>query len=407
MVWWERVLGAVCLLAASLPAHSRHLTFVIQPVRLSDDDGARGSRITPAQIGAWVSHANAVWRQARIGFALENGIAEVRDSLLNRMMGVTDGDWDRERAEANRIVTRYPGRVVVFFRYGPGPEPTRECFSWSDVGFVVMGGFEGNYLCGRENLDLLAHELGHYFGLNHTFDRTYATAKEADRDLRARQSAPGASDAFPPFIRALQCSPDTTVSLAGRSYAIPRDNVMSYYGSGSGEPPRRRLTAGQVAWARRIAELRLRGGGRLPSNTGAEMSVELERAPLSGGKGVVAEAEVTGETWSAGRAQFFRAVASGWSAVSFPVDKAGKYRLELFAGLGPDYGNLSVWLDGRQVKRKIRLWSPLLTPSGPMPIVETALSPGSHTLRLEVAGKEPLSRGYNFTLDGIRIVRLK
>jgi hypothetical protein len=179
---------------------------------------------------------------------------------------------------------------------------------------------------------------------------------------------------------------------------------MSYYGSGTGEPPRRRLTPVQVATARRLAELRIRGAGALPVNNDHDMSLEFEQLPAAGAKGVVAESELTGDVWSAGKAQFFRAVPSGWTSVSFPVDKPGRYRLDLFGAFGPDFGNLRVWLDGRLVKREIRTWAPMVTPSGAMPIAELRLAPGSHTLRLEVSGKEPMSRGYNFAMDGMRLI---
>ena len=54
-------------------------------------------------------------------------------------------------------------------RFGPSRAPSREAFSGLILDYVVMGGFATMSHCGHPHLDAFAHELGHFFGLSHTF----------------------------------------------------------------------------------------------------------------------------------------------------------------------------------------------------------------------------------------------
>ena len=408
MARWERWLWAVFAVSCPAFAYTSRLTFSIQPVILSDDDGSRHAQITPTQIRTWVDRSNRVWKHAGIGFELQDEPLELHSTQLNGMMGETDADWDAKRSAANRVAWRYPGRLVVFFRFGPGPEPTHHSFSWTDVGFVVMGGFEGNVVCGRENLELLAHEIGHYFGLSHTFTRTFGTIEEAEQHLKARaETTPAGSNeqVYAPFIRSLTCTSETSVTLAGRSFPIPRDNLMSYYGRPGRSSKPNVLTPHQMAWARRIAELRILGAGRLPVNTDAPTALQFEQMEQDENRGVIPSTELTGESWSGGKALFCRAVKGGHISFRVPVPAEGRYRLELYAAYGPDYGNLRILVDGRILKPEIRAWAPMVTPSGIIVLGTSRLSQGTHRLSIDIPAKQTASRGYNLALDAIRLTR--
>ena len=68
-----------------------------------------------------------------------------------------------------REVAKYRSGAVVFFRWGSDAlSPTSGGFSAGDSDFVMMPGFRNTRVCGNQIIILLAHELGHYFGLQTT-----------------------------------------------------------------------------------------------------------------------------------------------------------------------------------------------------------------------------------------------
>ncbi len=407
---WEGLLLAAWALSVPAFAGVPRLTLSLQPVVLADDDGSRQAQITGVEIGKWVGYANRVWKAANIVLEQKAPAISLRSTLLNSMMGEADPDWDRERQEANAVAGRFQGKLVVFFRYGPGTEPTRQSFSWTDVNFIVMSGYRGNVACGQENISLLAHEIGHYLGLAHPFNRSFPTLLEAERHFRSSGGKPeifdndGLDDTPPaPFVRGLQCSADASMTLAGVSFRIPRDNVMSYYYPPGPHSEPRHLTPQQIAWSRRVAELRLMGAGPLPANPGGGARIEFEDLATEASDGVQTDITTASGSWSAGSFVFCRALARGWMEVPLRVERSGRYRLELYGALGPDYGNMRVLLDGRRVGPDVRGWAPLVTPTGPIRLAFRKLTAGTHSLRFVVSGKDTASKGFNFGLDCLRL----
>ena len=85
------------------------------------------------------------------------------------MMGIEDANWIQTKQLGNQIAAKYPGRIVIFFRYGKGSGSNGSGFSWWDYDFVVMPSTDIIEHCGGMNPYFLAHEMGHYLGLPHTF----------------------------------------------------------------------------------------------------------------------------------------------------------------------------------------------------------------------------------------------
>jgi hypothetical protein len=180
--------------AAAAPAYVLH----VHAVRTANDDGSEETVISPEQVGRWVGKANQMLSDAGAGIRLQfqadpdGGDWEpvVRDSAFNHWEG---GDPEAHR-RAVRLAKRFPGKLVFIFRYaaGKGPKANRGSgFSSADGPLVVLPAFDhtsvGSNVDGEgrlkpaegrtQNIWQMAHDLGHFLGLPHTFASTPASPK--------------------------------------------------------------------------------------------------------------------------------------------------------------------------------------------------------------------------------------
>ena len=224
---------------AKSPEADRLITLHLEAVVLSDDDGGRSCQISHAQVQTWIDFSNRVYRAAGIAILFDprKDTRRLQSTLLNDMKG--DGDLTPERLQlGNTVAGQSPGKIAVLFRHGPGQTPTGQGFSWWTYNFVVMSGYTARVRCGHHDNSALAHELGHYFGLSHTFAHhpPFETRKEAERFLKSNMKNPlcfdgdGLSDTPPdPGIFSMACERQWVVELAGMQVACPRRNIMSFY----------------------------------------------------------------------------------------------------------------------------------------------------------------------------------
>jgi hypothetical protein len=155
------------------------------------------------------------------------------------MSGDNAPDWEQSRNTANAVAAQYANKITVFFRFGPDAGPTGGGFSSNSYNFVVMPGFSVTQVCGHQNLGLLAHELGHYMGLSHTFpldgfDSVAEAQTYFDNNGNNPQSfdGDGLADTLPdPNVgtEVFQCRHTTSLTLNGYQFILPRNNIMSYY----------------------------------------------------------------------------------------------------------------------------------------------------------------------------------
>src|SRR5262249_55579909 len=135
---------------------SPNYSIPIVAYRVSDDDGARAGAVTTDGVRQWGDEANRVF-ESPVPSSLTTAscwYCATPRSTTSRVRTIRSGASARDKL--NQLAARHRS-VVVVFRAVPGGGGFS---SWSSD-FVAMGFFDPNAL------GLLAHELGHHFGLPH------------------------------------------------------------------------------------------------------------------------------------------------------------------------------------------------------------------------------------------------
>lgn len=150
----------------------------IHAVQLEDADGGNRASITRAQVRRWVLAANTVWYpETGIRFDFDDSASSPdfqtwKATRLNTLPANEDEEYTYRTVGNVWALLFHHEELVVFFRangghgFSWGPQTTFfvSMPSYGDTGIWKPG--DGG---GLPNDTLLSHELGHYFGLAHTF----------------------------------------------------------------------------------------------------------------------------------------------------------------------------------------------------------------------------------------------
>jgi hypothetical protein len=421
---WIAGLGIVgLLLACAAPPSLAYetdepwMTVKVHGIQLSDDDGSRLTPVDPEKVAEQVAYANVAYECAHIRFVMDprRDITQLRSTVLNRMETTPDIDWQQLKSAAHEVCARYPGRLIILFRYGTGDEPVGGSFSWCDLMFVASCGSQG----WGDRYWNLAHEIGHNFGLPHPHGGPeFKTVEEAEKYFIEHGKDPnvfegdGFADTPPhPAIPSLYWSDDVnTVTLAGVEFTIPRGDITSYYfardRSNNGPP----LTPSQIRIVRWNLRLRSSAAMALPTNVGMPGALEAEALAVSSEHCTPTNQQMAGfglGLWSGDAHLFVAGSRQGAHLVlEFTVPKAGLYRLSLGLTYAPDYGQVRALVDGKRVGNVFDAYGPMVTASGPVDFGSVELDKGKHRLKLEIVGKNQDATGYQAGLDCMSLTPL-
>jgi hypothetical protein len=411
-------------------ASSETITLRIQAIRLTDDDGGRAADTTAAQFSEWVDFANVSFAPAGIAFAYDPAadFAEVRNTFLNNLADPNDTfpDWRAQGALGNEIAARYPGKVLVIMRHGPGPTSDYGGSGSPSHGFIILPGFGVSIHCGSTALLWFAHEMGHYLGLGHTMPNLPAFASIAEAAAYFVQNGRTASvfdgDGFsdtPPdlYMQFLECATTTAaVTLDGVVFELPRDNLMSYYKEAAV------LTPMQCAIVRDMAALVILGNGRYPTNVAAADAVsayatpgtlrfEAEDLAYTHSGPEPGEQDMAGYApypfsprWSQDAQLYWGAGTGKWLTLYINVPETKRYSVFVYATLSPYFDTVSVEIDGKATGATFDAYAPAVLPSGPIEVSgDVELTKGQHWVRFTVIGTNSASLGHGFGVDCLEL----
>lgn len=202
----------------------------------ADDDGSRRTAVTAVQMGQWVDEANRVFAASGVRFVYDGVLTELRDTRVNSVTGDDFPAWTSVVSTLDRLAATRRA-IVVVCPFGPGAQSIGGGFSWWTYDFVAMSHFDA---VNRNSLSILAHELGHHFGLPHTHGREFATVRAASDYILSGGAEDvldgdrGVIDDTPadPFVSALHRSGPGALTLGSRAFSCLRRNIMSYWDHG-------------------------------------------------------------------------------------------------------------------------------------------------------------------------------
>lgn len=379
----------------------------IRPVLLSDDSGQARAEVDPDRLVTWILAANQVYASARIGFSYDprDEWDVIADTPANRIGAQDAPGWVDRVLRANAIAESYPGELVVLFS-GAGVD---EEIGSHHLGFVLMGEPEGELMCESADSLLLAHRIGLYLGLPHTFSTIHESVAEAADTLsdqlqdRSVFDGDGFDDTHPdPGVYAVtQCQGADTLVVGGVSFDLPRDNLMSHY------PERSQLTLTQIERVRWGLAQRKANDMAVPVNDldghrEAEVALSATAGPCGLGS-VESLVELVGYQWVEADHLVFPSSEGCRLEFTIEVTEPGTYEVLATATRGPSHGAVEFLVDGEPFILE-DLYAPLVIATGPLSLGTTTLEAGSVVIGIQVVGSNTLSSASSIAIDGFALV---
>jgi HEAT repeat protein len=112
-----------------------------------------------------------------------------------------------------------------------------------------------------------------------------------------------------------------------------------------------------------------------------------------------------GWQWTQGSQLFWTRAGQGAGlTLDLPVGEGGEFDISAAFTKAPDYGIVSLVVEGHRLQEPIDLYSPEVIHSGEMPLGRVRLKGGKNRLEVTILDKNPKSSGHAFGLDWIRLL---
>jgi hypothetical protein len=368
--------------------------------------------------------ANKIYAKARLRFVWSptKDSALLRNSLINSLMpggsfspkdqrAPGAATFEQAHGECRKIAERYPGKMVVFFRWGDNiHHPTGSGYSGGNNSWVVMPSPRATNMGPRG----FSHEVGHYFGLEHTFAREFGSVAEASEFLKNHGGDTSVfdgdrlSDTLPdPGLNIAFNNGVRKVTLNEKEVPLPTGNIMSYMNWNGHEW----MSNQQAERVRAFYRFRSRFGMVYPTNIGAPSPIEAESLPFETRGNLSAAPQRMagfGFGWWSGDAQVWADGRTGGSLVlKFEVKETGPKDVNVYMTFAPEYGKVDISVDGKRVGQTFDGFAPLVVASGPVSLGRLNLSQGAHKIEFKIVGKNEESKGTGLGVDCVSLVAAK
>ena len=185
----------------------------IVAILTANDDGSQPATDTAPAIALSVKLANDIYNPHGVNFLFDpaTDVYRMNDDLLNRDCSRRDNEIytqqytptgkDNDPARVlpelnaklyndhrNEIARKFPGRIVVFFtagnRYRWDDDENRWIYGWRNFNWSDANGEFVTMQIGSSGTTLLAHEIGHYLNLGHTFGYQPENLADVEEGIR-------------------------------------------------------------------------------------------------------------------------------------------------------------------------------------------------------------------------------
>jgi hypothetical protein len=391
-------------------------TVRVQSLQCCDNDGGRLCPISVEEVQTQVAVANRIYAKARVRFTWSptRDSAVLRNTVINSLMPRTAdtpkdqrargaGTFDEGIRECRKIAARYPGKMLVLFRWGDHiRNPTGNGYSGGEASWVVMPSQRAT----DGGIGNLAHEAGHYFGLGHTFARQFDSVAKASQFLEDHGGdttvfdGDGMSDTLPdPGLHNPANIGARSVTLNGKVVPLPVGNIMSYMHWDGTEW----MSNQQGEQVRAHYRFRSRFNMVYPNNSNAPSPIEAESISFETRGDLSAQPQRMERfgtvCWSGDEQVWANGRPGGSLVLMFAVKEPGPRDVNVYMTYAEDYGKVDISLDERRVGQTFDGFAPKVATSGPIFLGRHDLSRGAHTIEFTLVGKNEESKGTGMGVD--------